>query len=232
MLDAEHTVKPASAPGLTLQNPYCARYAVDGDMVARQGAMVAYRGDLKIQTKGQGIGKFLKRAVTGEGVALMEVTGRGEMWFAEEARNVFILDIGHDDQYTIAGKSVLCFDSSLSYEIRMVKGAGMVGGGLFNCVFDGTGKLAVTSHGEPMVIPVSPDAPVYVDTDAVVGWSSSLQASVNRSESMKSFIKGGSGEAFQLRLDGSGFVVVQPSEGLPYPTESGSGGGLGGLLGN
>jgi uncharacterized protein (AIM24 family) len=231
MLDAEHTVQPATTPGLSLQNPYCARYAVDGDVMARQGAMVAYRGDLKIQTKGQGLGKFLKRAVTGEGVALMEVSGRGEIWFADESRNVFVLDVGHDDQYTISGKSVLCFDSSLSYEIRMVKGAGMVGGGLFNCVFDGAGKLAVTSHGEPMVIPVSPDAPVFVDTDAVVAWSSALQASVNRSESMRSFVKGGSGEAFQLKLEGSGFVVVQPSEGLPYPTDS-SGGGLGGLLSN
>jgi uncharacterized protein (AIM24 family) len=46
----------------------------------------------------------------------------------------------------------------------------------------------------------------------VVGWSAHLQTSLNRSQSFGSMVRGGSGEAFQLRLDGEGFVIVQPSE--------------------
>lgn len=225
LFTAGHTVQPPTRAGMTLQNPYCVRYAVDGQVLARQGAMVAYRGNLQIQTKGQGAKNLFKRAVTGEGVALMEVQGRGEIWLADLAKNVFILSLDQGDGLSVSGKSVLCFDPSLRYDIRMVKGAGMAGGGLFNCVFDGQGSVAITADGQPMVIPVTQSVPVLVDTDAVIGWSASLQAAIHRSEGFKSFIKGGSGEAFQLMLQGEGFVLVQPSEGPIIPTTNNGGGG-------
>lgn len=231
IFDAEHTVQPATRAGMSLQNPYCVRYAVDGEVQARQGAMVAYRGNLQLETKSQGMGKLLKRAVTGEGVALMTVRGRGEVWFADEAQHVFILNLDPGDGLTVAGKSILAFDPTLNYEIRMVKGAGMAGGGLFNCVFDGQGALAITAHGKPMVVPVTPDSPMFVDTQAILAWSTSLQSSIHRSEGLKSFVKGGSGEMFQLVLQGQGFVVIQPSEGPTRPpANSGGGGGIGDMF--
>jgi uncharacterized protein (AIM24 family) len=70
-------------------------------------------------------------------------------------------------------------------------------------------------EGHPIVIPVTPHQPVCVDTDAVVGWSSQLATSLHRSQSFGSMIRGGSGEAVQLRLDGEGFVIVRPSELKP-----------------
>lgn len=216
---AEHTVQPSAGPGMSMQNPFCLRYTVDGQMLARQGAMVAYRGDLTIRTKGQGARKLLKRAVTGEGLALMEVEGRGEMWLADRAKSVIVLP---GDGLSISGKSVLCFDSSLQYDIKLVKGAGMDAGGLFNCTFSGAGSIAFTSDGQPIVIPVTATEPVLVDTDAVIGWTASLDTSINRSQGMKSILKGGSGEMFQLRLQGEGSVIVQPSEG---PLNSGKGKG-------
>lgn len=93
----------------------------------------------------------------------------------------------------------------------------------FNCVFTGGGSIAISAHGQPLVIPVTRSQPVLVDTDAVIGWSGSLQAGIHRSESLKSVLKGGSGEAFQLTLDGEGSVIVQPSEG-PLPAAKGNGG--------
>lgn len=62
------------------------------------------------------------------------------------------------------------------------------------------------------VVPVTPQAPVYVDTDAVVGWSARLETALHRSRSVGSMIRGGSGEAVQLKLGGEGFVIVRPSE--------------------
>jgi uncharacterized protein (AIM24 family) len=88
----------------------------------------------------------------------------------------------------------------------------MAGGGLFNSVFTGYGKLAVMCEGSPIVIPVSHQQPVFVDTDAVVGWSAQLHTSLHRSQSVGSMIRGGSGEAVQLKLEGEGFVIVRPSE--------------------
>lgn len=211
----EHLAEAAAFPGMSLQNAKCVKYVVNGEMHARQGSMIAFRGDLQFERKGQGIGGMLKRAVTGEGLALMAVRGQGEAWFAQEAQNCFIVEIEPNDALTVNGRNVLCFDATLSYEIRTVKGAGMTGGGLFNSVFTGQGKIALACEGTPIVIPVTPQAPVFVDTDAVVGWSEQLQTSLHRSQSIGSMIRGGSGEAVQLRLDGQGFVIVRPSEATP-----------------
>ncbi|WP_328320421.1 AIM24 family protein [Streptomyces sp. NBC_00388] len=211
----ENMAQQATAPGMTLENAKSIKYAVNGDMLARQGAMIAFRGNLQFERKGQGIGGMLKRAVTGEGLPLMSVTGQGEAWFAHEAANCFIVDVEQGDALTINGRNVLCFDSTLSYEIKTVKGSGITGGGLFNSLFTGHGKLGLICEGNPLVIPVTPQQPVYVDTDAIVGWSAHLQTSLHRSQSIGSMIRGGSGEAVQLMLQGEGFVIVRPSEARP-----------------
>ncbi len=200
---------------MAIENGKCVRYTVDGEMLARQGAMIAHRGSLQFERKGQGVGGMLKRAVTGEGLPLMSVRGRGEAWFAHEAQNCFIVEVEPGDQFTVNGRNVLCFDASLSYEIKTVKGSGIAGGGLFNSVFSGHGRLGLICEGNPLVIPVSEQAPVYVDTDAVVGWTANLRTSLHRSQSIGSMLRGGSGEAVQLMLQGEGVVVVRPSEATP-----------------
>ncbi|MFM9695162.1 AIM24 family protein [Streptomyces europaeiscabiei] len=215
----ENMVQPAYAPGMSVQNAKSIKYAVNGEMLARQGAMIAYRGNLQFERKGQGMGGMLKRAVTGEGLPLMAVRGQGEAWFAHEAQNCFVVDIEPGDVFTVNGRNVLCFDASLSYEIKTVKGAGMTGGGLFNSVFTGQGKLGLVCDGNPLVIPVSPQQPVFVDTDAVVGWTAHLNTSLHRSQSFGSMMRGGSGEAVQLKLEGEGFVVVRPSELTPQKAQ-------------
>ncbi|MEU4682774.1 AIM24 family protein [Streptomyces xinghaiensis] len=217
---SENMVQPPTAPGMVLQNPKAVKYVVNGECYARQGSMIAFRGNLRFEKQGQGVGNFLKRAVTGEGLALMAVRGQGEAWFAHEAANCFIIDFVPGDTLTVNGRNVLCFDAGLGYEIKVVKGAGMAGGGLFNSVFTGQGRLAVICEGDPIVIPVSPQAPVFVDTDAVVGWSAHLASSLHRSQSVGSMIRGGSGEAVQLRLEGDGFVIVRPSEAKPVPASN------------
>ena len=212
LFSSEHLAGQATAPGMSLQNAKSVKYAVNGEMLARQGSMIAFRGSLQFERKSQGIGGMLKRAVTGEGLPLMTVRGQGEAWFAHEAANCFIVELEQGDVLTVNGRNVLCFDATLAYEIKTVKGAGIAGGGLFNSVFSGYGKLGLMCEGNPIVIPVTSQQPVYVDTDAVVGWSEQLATSLHRSQSFGSMVRGGSGEAVQLKLQGEGFVIVRPSE--------------------
>lgn len=212
LFTTQYAAAPATQPGMALQNSKSIKYTVNGECYARQGAMIAFRGNLQFERKGQGVGTYLKRRISGEGLPLMAVRGQGEAWFAHEAANCFVVRLDQGDSLTINGHNVLCFDATLSYDIRMLKGAGMAGGGLWNCVFTGHGQLGVICEGDPVVIPVSPQWPVFVDTDAVVGWSAQLNTSFHRSQSVGSMLRGGSGEAVQLRLDGNGFVIVRPSE--------------------
>lgn len=214
IFSAQNMVQPATALGITLQHDKCVKAVVNGEINARQGAMIGYRGNFQFEVKHQGVGNFLKRAVTGEGIPLMAVRGQGEVWFAHLAHYCFVIDLEGNDSLSINGKNVLVFDPTLQYNIQVIKGAGMAAGGLFNSVFTGQGRLAITSDGPPIVAQVDPQQPFFADTDAVIGWSSSLQTNIVRTQSVKSMLTGGSGEVFQVGFHGQGFVMLQPSEGI------------------
>lgn len=47
--------------------------------------MVAYQGDVRFEHGGGGIGRFFKKAVTGEGAQLMTAAGTGEIFLALQA---------------------------------------------------------------------------------------------------------------------------------------------------
>ncbi len=156
------------------------------------------------------MGKFLKKAITGEGMPLMKVTGRGDVFFADDASEIHLVTLDNDS-LTVNGSNVLAFDSSLTWDIKRVEGASMMAGGVFNTTFTGTGTVAISTHGEPVVLNV--DAPTFADIQSAVAWSSSLSTSVRRTAGAGALIGRGSGEAFQLAFSGQGFVVVQASEG-------------------
>jgi uncharacterized protein (AIM24 family) len=121
------------------------------------------------------------------------------------------------DSITVNGKNVLAFDSSLEWDIKRVEGASMMSGGVFNTVFTGSGQVAITAHGTPVVLSV--DAPTYADVQAAIAWSTTLTTNVRRTAGAAALIGRGSGEAFQLGFSGQGFVIVQASEGrvvLPH----------------
>ena len=234
-LFSQEFLEAAPTGGFGLQNSKMLKVTLDGGaMMARQGTMVAYQGQMQFDYQSSGgFGKMLKKVVTGEGVDLMKVSGTGDVFFADFASDVHVVELDGSDGLSVNGASVLAFDPSLQWDIKMIGSAGMVGGGLFNTHFTGTGRLAITTRGTPVVLTV--DAPTFVDTDAVVAWSASLQTSIKSSGFKASALLGrGSGEAFQLGFAGQGFVVVQPSEN---PMRGGGaqggaqGGGVGGMLG-
>ncbi len=212
---AERSVEPGS---FQLQNDRMLKVDLRGTggfFFAKQGSMVAYQGDVDFAYEGSGgLGKMFKKAFTGEGMSLMKVSGGGDVFLAQDADQVFVLHL-EDEGVTVNGANVLAFESSLTWDINRVEGASMLSGGLFNTTFTGTGALAVTAFGTPVVLDV--DVPTFVDMQAAVLWSTSLQSSIRKTAKLGAAIGRGSGEAYQLALSGRGFVVVQASEGHPPP---------------
>ncbi|MDT0222296.1 AIM24 family protein [Gordonia sp. AC31] len=229
--------------GIQKQGSKMCRVGLAGEVMARTGSMVAYQGILKFEALGSGgLGRMMRQAMTGEGVPLMKVTGQGDLFLADAASDVHLIDLDGSDGLTINGANVLAFDSSLSYDIARVQGAGaMSNAGLFNCVFTGRGRIAITTDGTPVVLNV--DAATYADPQAAVAWSSSLRTSVKSNDSFNlgTLMGRSTGERFTLEFSGRGFVVVQPSELPPGGFVGGTGGGgsagsgaggvLGGILG-
>ena len=208
----------------TLQSDKMLRVALGPEVLAAQGAMVAYQGAMDFSYQGsKNLSGMLKKAVSGEGGNLMRVTGQGEVFFARAAHNVFLLQL-EGDAITVNTRSLLAFDANLGYDIRLIGNAGILAGGLFNLLVQGQGVVAVSSDGPPMLLDCS-QQPTFVDPQAAVCWSANLQPQVKSTFKMGSLIGRGSGESFQLGFHGPGFVVVQPSEGQPAaaPSESSNG---------
>jgi uncharacterized protein (AIM24 family) len=193
------------------QNSKLLRVRLGEPFMARQGSMVAYQGNVDFSFEGGGASKFIKKALTGEGLPLMRCQGQGDVFLAERAYDVHLLNINNSG-LSISGKNVLAFSSSLDWNIERVKGGSIATGGLFNTTLRGTGWVALTTDGPPVVLNAA-EAPTFADTNAVVAWSAHLQTQLKTSFKAGALIGRGSGEAVQVSFHGQGFVIVQPSEG-------------------
>ena len=86
-------------------------------------------------------------------------------------------------------------------------------GGLYNMELSGTGFVAITTDGPPVMLDVA-SAPTFGDAQAVVMWSGGVVMKLKTDTGgLKSMVRGGSGETYQMAFGGQGFVLVQPSEG-------------------
>ncbi len=200
---------------------------------AALGSMVAYQGDVRFEHAGSGgMSRMLKKAMTGEGAKLMKMSGSGEVFLAQQAKDVHVIHL-ENDKVTVNGSSLLAFDAGIDWAIERVQGASaMMGGGLYNTALSGTGAVAILSDGPPVRLDVA-SAPTFADPQAAITWSSGVTTSMKTDVSMKTLIGRGSGESLQMAFGGTGWVLVQPSEGVAQSDAaagSQGGGGLGGLL--
>ena len=200
----------------TLQGPRLLKVELsETSVMARNGSMVAYQGEVRFGHKGGGLGRLLKKAATGEQLRLMEASGSGELFLANQAMLVHLLRLDKDS-LTVNGANILAFQAGIDWDVTRVKGgtAGMLAGGLFNIHLRGTGLVALVSDGEPVRLDVA-EAPTFGDPQAAIAWSGGVQTSLRADVQAKTLIGLGSGESFQLGFSGRGWVLVQPSEGRP-----------------
>lgn len=213
-------VETTSTEAFALQNAYLLKVRLDqGPIQAKSGSMVAYQGDAKFEHVGGGMGKFIKKAMTGEGQSLMSITGTGEVFIADSKKNIHLIYL-ENESITVNGRALLALDAGLDWDVERVKGgaAGMMAGGLFNTTIRGTGHVALVTDGPPVLLDVS-SAPTFADAQAAVAWSGGVTTTLKTDiKAFKSMTGRSSGESFQLGFGGTGWVIVQPSEGPVYPT--------------
>ncbi len=223
----------ASSDAFALQNSKLLKVSLDQVTIqSKLGSMVAYQGNVTFEHAGSGgMGRLIKKAVTGEGTQLMKMTGTGEVFLADQAQDIHLIYL-ENDLITVNGPNVLAFDAGIDWDIKRVQGGGgaMMAGGLFNMSLQGTGWVAILSDGPPVLLDVGA-APTFADAQAAITWSSGVQTSIKTDFKMKDLIGRGSGETIQMAFSGQGWVLVQPSEGrISVPATPSSGGGLGNLL--
>lgn len=187
--------------------------SLDGTVFGKAGSMVGYTGDISFEQKSAGglTGMFKKR-MTGEGAVMMHASGTGHLYLADHGKEVQILELDADDEISVNGNDILAFENSVTWDIEMMDSiAGTSSGGLFNVYLKGPGHVAITTHGEPLVVPT----PVSTDPNATVAWSGNVSPTSKQDLNLKTFLGRSSGETFQLHFPGSdGFVIIQPYEEL------------------
>jgi|YelNatPaOPRAMG01_1025707.scaffolds.fasta_scaffold51483_1 uncharacterized protein (AIM24 family) len=231
-----------SPDAFSLQSKKLLRVNMDacgGQVLAKAGSMIAYQGRISFTRQGSGgVDKFIKKAISGESFTLMLAQGTGDLFLADAANDIVLLYL-NNESITVEALNLLAFTPSISWDIKMIKGAaGMMAGGLWTVELQGTGYLALISKGEPMTLKVTPDQPVFTDPNATIAWSQSLNPTVHvdaNLSSLKGIFGSTHGELFQLAFQGQGYVVVQPSEEAPKTSlqqpKSGGSGPAGGILG-
>jgi len=200
-----------------LENDYLLDVNLNGRLWAKKGAMVAYTGDVRFRresTLEHGLEKFVKKTVTGESSTMMKIKGQGHVYLADKGKEIAVLNLQNEKIY-VNGNDVLAFEDGIDWDIKiMSRGSSMMSGGLFNIRLEGTGMVAITTHYTPLTLHVTPAEPIYTDPNATVAWSGGLTPSLKTDIDFKTLLGRDSGETFQMKFKGNGFVIVQPFEEL------------------
>ena len=158
-----------------LQNSKLLKVRLDQVTIqAKLGSMVAYQGEVSFEHAGSGgMGRLIKKAMTGEGQSLMKMTGAGEVFLADTAQDVHLINL-ENDSITVNGRNLLAFDAGIDWDIKRVEGAsGMMGGGLYNTHLSGSGWVAIISDGPPVLLNTG-EAATFADPQAAITWSSGV----------------------------------------------------------
>lgn len=177
--------------------------------------MVAYEGQMsfkKMTGGGEGLRGMVTRRLTGESMAVMQVTGQGTCYFADRASEINLVSL-HGDKLYVEASNLLCTDAGLRTGTTFtgLRG-GATGNGLFTTTVEGTGQAAIMSDGTAVVLRVSAQYPLFVDPGAYIAHQGNLQQHLQSGVNFRTLIGEGSGESFQIRFEGEGLVYVQPSE--------------------
>ncbi|MFD6419667.1 AIM24 family protein [Streptomyces sp. NPDC060194] len=220
----------------TLQNPQLLKVQVDqgqSPILAKQGAMVAFEGQVDFDSQYRGRNWRNVERMTGERLELMRCKGSGTVYLASFAQYLHVMEVGRG--LTADSTSVLAFDGSLGVGIVAVDSAvGVASAGAYNLELTGTGQVVLMTSGEPLVLEVTPENNICVDADAVIAWSTALRTQMQAPTSSSAVWrrKGATGEGWEMQFTGTGHVLVQPSELLPPQFLRGAGAFGLGLRGN
>ncbi len=196
----------------TQQNSKLVKVTLGPEALALRGSMVAYQGNVEFDYKSGGIRGLIEEKLTGQGLKLMTCKGNGEVFLAQDASDLHIVELGNQS-LCINSKNLLAMDATVRSEVRRIESPGIPGGGFFHFEVSGPGSVVVMTKGTPMTLNVA--GPTFADMNALVAWTSGMRVSVSTQVRIsRQIYAGASGESFALQFMGFAghFVVVQPYE--------------------
>lgn len=222
-----------SADRFSLQNPQMLRVAIDQrsapEVLARKGAMVAFTGAVQFDGYMPAPGEMRAAAYGAEFMQLMRCYGTGVVYFANQAQHIHLVPL-HNDALIVDDDTVLALDPGLMWAPVALEAQQRIAGPGTNALqVHGTGMVALTTPGSPLMMKVTPQAEVFVDADAAVAWSAGLTTRME-AQTFSSPVwrrRGQTGEGWMLSFIGEGWVLVQSTEVNPPDMVQHGGGAFG-----
>ena len=182
--------------------------------------MIAYRGDLKFRRErvlqAEGIkvksGPF-RSAAKREIVPISKAEGKGIMYISDNGKHNHVARLDGGSIYLVS-QSLLAFEHSLSHEVRVAGGVGVLAGGVYLVKLTGNGLVAIAVKGDPLILRVTPDDPVCTDPTAIIAWSEGLWPHLKTDLEMRSLLAHGGGAPIQMLFRGEGYVLVHAKSEL------------------
>lgn len=128
------------------------------------------------------------------------------------------LDVGQEHWRLNTG-AFLASEQSVTYNMKRQKLSGAIlggTGGLFVMETAGSGVILVSAFGDLEKIEVTPDAPVIVDNQHVIAWTSSLDYNIRVASGMFGFK---TGEGLVNEFHGSGTIYIQTRNVEAFATQ-------------
>ncbi len=180
------------------------------------GAMVSMTNKIELEGKRNGslLGALGKSVLGGENFFLTTAKSSGDMEKLVLAPKGFgsIKQIKLDGQvnWFLEDGAFLASDGSVDLNVIRQKGVGsplFAGtGGFFVLKSSGSGNLFVESFGSIIELEVTPDKPITVDNNHVIGWEETVKHQITVASGTFGFK---TGEGLAIHLSGHGKVLVQ-----------------------
>ena len=192
-------------------------------MFALKVSMVAYNGNFKFSKRllgtnsGNIVGQVLNhigRKITGENLEIMEVNGQGDLFLADNAQHVTVIDLERSGEWQyvcVESENLLAFTPDCHYGVQPIIGTGNLSGkGMFTSKLTAAGpnaKVAILTNGNPKIL----QGPCKVDPDCCICWTGPAPG-LKLDVGFKTLIGQTSGESYQFEFKAGQTVVIQPYE--------------------
>lgn len=187
----------------------------DGEsMITERGSMVWQTPNIKMETRGGGVGKMFARAFSGDSMFQNIYTAQGDGVIAFGTSfpgRILPMRISPDNELVMQKRSFLASTPGVSLEVVFNKklGAGLFGGeGFIMQRLSGSGTAFVEIDGELVEYSLAPGQQIVVDTGNVAGFEPTVSMDIRQVPGLKNKFLGGEG-LFNTLLTGPGKVWLQ-----------------------
>ena len=190
-------------------------YLENGEqMITESGAMAWMSPNMKMETKGGGLGKMFSKAISGESLFQNTYTANGSGMIAFNSSfpgRIVPITIAPGQETILQKSAFLAAEAGVKLDMHFNKkfSAGFFGGeGFIMQRLSGNGTAFVEIDGELIEYDLQPGQQIVVSSGMLAGFTPGVQMNIQQVPGLKNMLLGGEG-LFNTVLTGPGKVWLQ-----------------------